>query len=121
MSSPFPGMDPYLEESEHWRGFHHHLAEELVRRLNPQIVPKYFAEVEVHVALEDLAIVQTHHIYPDVNVVEALPQAALSGQRIPIPDAPLERVVALPENGSKTRSPSLEQLRIILPNNCSGI
>jgi hypothetical protein len=23
MPSPFPGMDPYLEDSEIWRGFHH--------------------------------------------------------------------------------------------------
>ena len=45
-SSPFPGMDPYLESSRHWDGFHRHLGVEIVRALNPHIIPKYFARLE---------------------------------------------------------------------------
>jgi len=33
MNPPFPGMDPYLESSANWSGFHHHLAEELMTAL----------------------------------------------------------------------------------------
>lgn len=28
MSSPFPGMDPYLEDPDIWVGFHHSFADE---------------------------------------------------------------------------------------------
>jgi hypothetical protein len=51
MASPFPGMNPYLEDREHWRGFHHYLADEIVKQLNPLIVPKYYADVEIHTSI----------------------------------------------------------------------
>ncbi len=47
MASPFPGMDPYLEDAEIWPGFHHSLAETLKRYLNRHVGPKYYAEVEI--------------------------------------------------------------------------
>lgn len=97
MTSPFPGMDPYLEAPDHWRGFHHHLAEELLRQLNPLIVPKYYAEVEVHTILQELTIAESHNVYPDVNILEAQPQAALERQVVAIPEAPLQRVIEVPE------------------------
>src|ERR1700722_2661081 len=31
MKSPFPGMDPYIEECGLWEGFHHHLIEDIYR------------------------------------------------------------------------------------------
>jgi hypothetical protein len=45
MSSPFPGMDPYLEARHICPGFHHSLAEEIKTQLNQQIGPKYYADV----------------------------------------------------------------------------
>ena len=44
MESPFPGMDPYLEDPAIWRGFHHGLAEEIRARLNMSLEPKYYAD-----------------------------------------------------------------------------
>ena len=49
MPSPFPGMDPYLEHSEIWPGFHHRLANEIADQLNPLIEPKYYADIEVRI------------------------------------------------------------------------
>ena len=46
MPSPFPGMDPYLEDKDIWPGFHHSLADEIKAQLNPVIGPKYYADVE---------------------------------------------------------------------------
>ncbi len=97
MVSPFLGMDPYLEDREHWRGFHHHLAEELLRHLNPLIVPKYYAEVEVHTVLQELTIAESHNVYPDITIVETQPQASLERQAVVISEAPLERVIEVPE------------------------
>jgi len=34
MSSPFPGMDPYIEEPEVWSDFHGGLADEMRAQLN---------------------------------------------------------------------------------------
>jgi hypothetical protein len=54
MVSPFPGMAPYLEQSTFWSSFHSRLivalASALTRQLAdavaPQILPKYYIEVE---------------------------------------------------------------------------
>lgn len=97
MSSPFPGMDPYLEDSEHWRGFHSLLAGEILRQLNPLIVPKYYADLEVHAVVEEVSIVTRHDIYPDAAVVEVAPQQPAPQTTVTIPEAPLKRAVPLPE------------------------
>ncbi len=47
MSSPFPGMNPYLEHPEIWSGIHLLLIAALAESLTPQLRPKYFVSVEV--------------------------------------------------------------------------
>jgi hypothetical protein len=51
MSSPFPGMDPYLEGS-HWMGIHTQLSAEIARQLTPRLVPKYVALTNERFVLE---------------------------------------------------------------------
>lgn len=46
MPSPFPGMNPYLENSQLWAEFHSRLIVAIADALNPQILPKYRAAVE---------------------------------------------------------------------------
>jgi Protein of unknown function (DUF4058) len=46
MSSPFPGMNPYLENPELWSGVHSRLIISLADILSPQLHPKYFVAVE---------------------------------------------------------------------------
>src|SRR5580704_8113775 len=45
MPSPFPGMDPYLEEEKIWPTFHHHFIACLYQILLPGLVDKYRARV----------------------------------------------------------------------------
>ncbi|MBV7328219.1 DUF4058 family protein [Chloroflexi bacterium TSY] len=99
MQSPFPGMDPYLEDRELWRSFHHNLATEIARQLNPLIVPKYFADVEVHTVLREVGIsMETHSQYPDTSIYEVQPDATTIGaSSVALLDAPMERVVEIPE------------------------
>ncbi|MEL7143020.1 MAG: DUF4058 family protein [Cyanobacteria bacterium J06573_11] len=47
MTSPFPGMDPYLEHPEIWPGVHLFLIAALSDFLSPQLRPKYSVSVEV--------------------------------------------------------------------------
>ena len=45
MPSPFPGMDPYLEDEGHWPVFHHQLVMCLYQFLLPGLVDRYRARV----------------------------------------------------------------------------
>lgn len=49
MPSPFPGMNPYLEDSAYWSSVHHWLITEIARLLNQQLTPKYVVAVEVRI------------------------------------------------------------------------
>jgi hypothetical protein len=41
MTSPFMGMDPYLEQTD-WESVHVQFAVEIARTLAPLLAPKYF-------------------------------------------------------------------------------
>jgi hypothetical protein len=71
MPSPFPGMDPYLEDRLIWTGFHHGLAEEIRSEMNTRIGPKYYADVEVYTPLpvEEVHVSLPRMAYPDVAVI----------------------------------------------------
>ena len=47
MPSPFPGMDPYLEQPAFWASFHSRLIVAIADALAPQLRPHYYVEVEV--------------------------------------------------------------------------
>ena len=49
MPSPFPGMDPYLEDPVFWPGCHTTLLTAVRAALTPQLPPGYFAELEQHI------------------------------------------------------------------------
>ncbi len=45
MNSPFPGVDPYLEDPE-WTSFHTEFAVEIARELTPRLIPRYVARLQ---------------------------------------------------------------------------
>jgi hypothetical protein len=54
MPSPFPGMNPYLEQDALWQDFHLAFLPALRERLVPQVVPKYIVLLEEHIYVHDL-------------------------------------------------------------------
>jgi hypothetical protein len=46
MPSPFPGMNPYLENSALGSDFHHRLITAIADLLTPQLEPKYIVAIE---------------------------------------------------------------------------
>jgi hypothetical protein len=46
MPSPFPGIDPYLEQPNFWSSFHFRLIGAMASAIAPQILPKYYIEIE---------------------------------------------------------------------------
>lgn len=97
MPSPFPGMDPYLEAPDIWRGFHHSFADEIKAQLNAVLSSRYYADVEVHTVLEEVGIVTAKTVYPDAAVLETVFSGSTATATVPIPAAPVQRLAMLPE------------------------
>lgn len=70
MSSPFPGMDPYLEALGPWPDVHHGLISEIQTQLNRSLRPKYHVRVEERVYISDENDPGRKVIVPDLRVVE---------------------------------------------------
>ena len=69
MPSPFPGMDPFIEQSV-WGDFHSRFNPIIADALNPVLRPRYVTRVQHRVVLErDDGTPQDR--YPDVGVFEA--------------------------------------------------
>ncbi len=66
MPSPFPGMDPYLENPVLWSGVHQRLITRIADTLNGIMPPRYVADIG-----ERGYILQPERsVYPDVVVLE---------------------------------------------------
>src|SRR5438552_2182497 len=54
MPSPFPGMNPYLEQDDAWHDFHQRFAPLVAELVGAQIGPDYIVKVESHIYIHDL-------------------------------------------------------------------
>lgn len=70
MPSPFPGMDPYLEERSRWPDVHQRLIAYISEILQPLIRPKYVSRINERIQLAD------HSYVPDVLLVRRLREPA---------------------------------------------
>jgi Protein of unknown function (DUF4058) len=71
MSSPFPGMDPYLEQ--HWRDIHSRLVLYTCDQLDEQLPGSMIARVEERVVFETDEE-NRRWIYPDVKIMDRSPR-----------------------------------------------
>ena len=53
MPSPFPGMNPYLEQPYAWRDFHESFCMAIREAVVPQVRPRYFVKLDEHVYLHE--------------------------------------------------------------------
>ncbi len=54
MPSPFPGMNPYLEQEECWQDFHQSFIPLVRALLAEQVRPAYLVKVEEHLFIHEL-------------------------------------------------------------------
>ncbi len=54
MPSPFPGMNPYIEQDAFWQDFHLEFLPEIRRRLVAQVRPKYIVMLDEHIYVQEL-------------------------------------------------------------------
>ena len=96
MPSPFPGMDPYIEDPEIWSDFHSDLAGEIRARLNDAIRPRYIARLIPRVTYEVIEVAQARGIRPDVGVWQPQPaRGSMPGTAGAVTAAPVESMVSL--------------------------
>lgn len=96
MPSPFPGMDPYIEDSKIWPDFHNNLASEIQGRLNGVIQPRYVARLTSYVTYETIEITTARGVRPDISVWH-IPErkGAVAEATAVITPAPVESIVAV--------------------------
>lgn len=68
MKSPFPGIDPFLEEPARWSSVHTRLINAISDQLAEQITPNFFVEIEQRVYITTLTDPAKRPIIPDVYV-----------------------------------------------------
>jgi len=79
MSSPFPGMDPYLEAPDIWPDFHDALAGEIRGELNRTLPPPYYARLVMRPEIGIVGEEEPRRIIPDVTVIR--PRGAAASER----------------------------------------
>lgn len=77
MPSPFPGMDPYLENPKWFHGFHNSLIIHLQEQLQPRLPAGYYAQNGQRIWLERVQ----RSVEPDVNLMREREPAARSADR----------------------------------------
>src|SRR5258708_1359288 len=96
MPSPFPGMDPYLEDPELWGDVHHGLIGQTQAALNRRIRPKYVARVELRVYLEDEDDPARRQRIPDIRIETRKKQPNGHGRSTAFREVPEPIVAEMP-------------------------
>lgn len=76
MPSPFPGMDPYLEDPGLWPDVHSRLINVASELLVAQLRPKYFVQIEERVYLAD-EMDEAHELIVPAIHIRQVPSAQL--------------------------------------------
>ncbi len=83
MLSPFPGMDPYLEDKRWWEVFHSRFIAGMMDALNSRLSPKYVASSEQRLYIEE----HRRAIRPDVSIAAVTRQSDVSGGGLAVAEA----------------------------------
>ncbi len=115
MPSPFPGMDPYLEQASLWPDVHNRLMFAICDQLQPLLSPRYTAVLAPYIAYEAIDIGTTRAFVPDVGVLEQLDQPRDAGT-VAIAPAPLTGLieVATRYHRIEVRSVGAEELVTVI-------
>ncbi len=72
MPSPFPGMNPYLEQPGVWHDFHQSFTPRIAEALVPQIRPNFITKIECHACVQE--VIGDERVFvgqPDVSLMHS--------------------------------------------------
>src|SRR5437588_3619848 len=80
MKSPFPGMDPFIEDRGLWPDFHDDLIAEIKRSLAARLPERYFVQTgeRAYVVIAGIDEKEAKPIYPDVGIEKSAPRGRAS-------------------------------------------
>ncbi|MDZ8184269.1 MAG: DUF4058 family protein [Nostoc sp. ChiSLP02] len=123
MPSPFPGMNPYLEDPALWPGVDGRLIVAIADFLSPQLRPKYFVAIEERiyqttgddrllVGIPDVIIKNSQtEINPKIpNIALATPVVQPKTVTVPIPETVKERYLEVRKVGTQEVVTAIEVL-----------
>lgn len=94
MPSPFPGMNPYLEQPDTWEDFHQNLITEAQHALGGQVGPNYLVKIETRLSIHELDDEERRFVgRADVSVTEHPGATGLATTSSPTVAAPMELVL----------------------------
>ncbi len=83
MASPFPGMDPYLEDQHYWPDFHHRFIDYCCDALADRLPDNYEARIDEWISLVEDPEVRPRDLKPDLAIAhqqgKTNPRASTSG------------------------------------------
>ena len=88
MPSPFPGMNPYLEQEDVWHDFHERFMPAAAEMLLPQLRPKYIVRLDEHAYIHELPAEQRRLIgRPDAAIaaLQHMPGTAIATRKVEAP------------------------------------
>ena len=91
MPSPFPGMNPYLEQRTRWADFHTELLTTLRYLLALKVAPTYFVQIEEHIYIHDRPMQSRQRLgTADVSLVQPGNVEFARGGDVGLLEAPAE-------------------------------
>ena len=101
MPSPFPGMNPYLEQSVFWSEFRNRLIVAISDALTPTLRPKYYVAVETRTYLDEEGEEELLVGVPDALVLSSTPAAIeplpFSSTPVAVQARPIQVILPMPE------------------------
>ncbi len=77
MPSPFPGMNPYLENEDTWEDFHNSFIPHARDLLSPLLGPNYYVKIKVRLYLHELSAEERRYFArTDVGIASNQPSSA---------------------------------------------
>jgi hypothetical protein len=90
MPSPFPGMNPYLEQEDAWHDFHESFMPRVRDLISAQVDPQYIVKIDEHIFIHEFSAEQRRFVgRTDITVGRSSSDAA-PGTATGVLDAPTE-------------------------------
>lgn len=95
MPSPFPGMNPYLEQDDAWHDFHESFMPHVRDLISAQVDPRYIVKIDEHIFIHEFSAEQRRFLgRADISVGQSMSRADAGRQTgTAVLDAPAEGYV----------------------------